>query len=122
MSEKLGLVHILDVLDAIADWKAPYEVAAMLSISVKTAEAMLRSVVRLGRAEYGEPNNTYRAVAFVPAPGSFEQENAYIQMALHDIEDKRGSQRESVQVFREFYRAMKARVKSDAVLATPGER
>lgn len=41
---------------------------------------------------------------------SFEQENAYIQMALHDIEDKRGPQRESVQVFREFYRAMMARI------------
>jgi hypothetical protein len=41
---------------------------------------------------------------------SFEQENAYIQMALHDIEDRRGPQRESVQVFREFYRALKLRM------------
>lgn len=41
---------------------------------------------------------------------TFEQENAYIQMALHDIEEKRGAQRESVQVFREFYRALKARM------------
>lgn len=37
-----------------------------------------------------------------------EQENAYIAIALHDIEDKRGTQRESVQVFREFYRALKS--------------
>ncbi len=36
------------------------------------------------------------------------EENALIQMALHDIEDKRGSMRESVMVFREFYRSMKA--------------
>lgn len=41
---------------------------------------------------------------------TFEQENAYIQMALHDIEEKRGPQRESVQVFREFYRALKSRM------------
>jgi hypothetical protein len=52
---------------------------------------------------------------------SFQQEDAYIQMALHDIEEKRGPQRESVQVFREFYRAIKARMKSVAALATPEE-
>jgi len=64
------LVHILDVLDAIADWKAPFEVAEELNIPVKAAEAMLRSVVRLGRAEYGAPNNTYRAIPRVRAPVS----------------------------------------------------
>lgn len=53
---------------------------------------------------------------------SFQQEDACIHMALHDIEEKRGPQRESVQVFREFYRAMKARTAAapdDAALATP---
>lgn len=50
---------------------------------------------------------------------SFEQENAYIQMALHDIEEKRGPQRESIQVFREFYRAIKARTEADAARAIP---
>lgn len=57
------LIHISDLLDAIADWKAPYEVAETLGLTVKQAEAMLRSVVRLRRAEYGKPNNTYRAIA-----------------------------------------------------------
>lgn len=46
---------------------------------------------------------------------NFEQENAYIAMALHDIEDKRGPQRESIQVFREFWRAMKARMEPKEV-------
>ena len=66
MSEKL--IHICDLLDEIADWKAPYEVAAALGITIKQAEAMLRSAVKLGRAKYGEPNNTYRAIPRSPSP------------------------------------------------------
>ena len=34
--------------------------------------------------------------------------SAMVELALHEIEDKRGPQRESVQVFREFYAAIKA--------------
>ena len=36
-------------------------------------------------------------------------------MALHDIDDRRGPQRESIQVFREFYRALKARMEPKEV-------
>lgn len=46
---------------------------------------------------------------------TFEQENAFIQMALHDIDDRRGPQRESIQVFREFYRALKLRMEPKEV-------
>lgn len=43
------------------------------------------------------------------------QIDAYIQMALHDIDELRGPQRESVQVFREFYRAIQKRMEPKEV-------
>lgn len=49
-------------LQAIEDWKAPYEVAAILGDgrTVKTVSATLFGLVGRGLAEYGRANNTFR--------------------------------------------------------------
>jgi helix-turn-helix protein len=49
-------------LEAIDDWKAPFEVAAIVGDdrALKTVSATLHSLVGRGLAEYGRANNTFR--------------------------------------------------------------
>jgi DNA-binding MarR family transcriptional regulator len=49
-------------LNAIDDWKAPYEVAEMLGggRSLKTVSATLFSLVGRGLAKHSRDNNTFR--------------------------------------------------------------
>lgn len=49
-------------LQAIDDWKAPFEVARIVGTdrSLKTVSATLHALVGRGLAEYGRANNTFR--------------------------------------------------------------
>lgn len=58
------LIGIDKVRKAIADWKAPYEVAAIIGVpdEVKSVEEFLKFMVDMGWAKYGAQNNTYRLI------------------------------------------------------------
>lgn len=45
-------------LRAIEDWKAPFEVEAIVGLG--PARLPLQRLVKLGWAQYGKPNNTYK--------------------------------------------------------------
>lgn len=49
-------------LQAIEDWKAPFEVAAIVGTgkTIKTVSATLHGLVGRGLAEYHRGNNTFR--------------------------------------------------------------
>jgi hypothetical protein len=57
-----GSLMMLKYLEAIDDWKAPFEVAAIIGgdRALEKVSAVLRSLVRMGLAEYGQANNTFR--------------------------------------------------------------